>query len=179
MRLIAFLLVALLAGCAASPSPRVAPGTPLPQAVPEAPPPQPGTVPAPVEAAPVAPGPSATPLPPPAAAGPPQNPAVMRLMARAQEDIAASRLGSAEATLERALRISPRDARLWQQLARIRLQQGQYSQAESLAARSNTWAGSDNALRAENWKLIAQARDALGDAAGARAAQQNAERYAR
>jgi len=181
MRLIAFLLTALLAGCAASPSPRVAPGTPLPQAAPEAAPPQaapqPGTVPAPVENVPGAPGPSATPLPP-AATGPRQNPAVMRLMARAQEDIAASRLGSAEATLERALRISPRDARLWQELARIRLQQGQYSQAEGFAARSNTWAGSDHALRAENWKLIAQAREARGDAAGARAAQQNAERYA-
>ena len=89
-----------------------------------------------------------------------------------------TRRGGAGAPTGRARRIAPRDARLWQQLARIRLQQGQYQQAESLAARSNTWAGSDNALRAENWKLIAQARDARGDAAGARAAQQNAERYA-
>ena len=100
-------------------------------------------------------------------------------MASARADQAASRLGSAEATIERALRIAPHDARLWQQLARIRLQQGQYAQAESLAARSNTWAGGDSALRAENWNLIAQARDARGDAAGARAAQRNAERYGR
>ncbi len=100
-------------------------------------------------------------------------------MASARADVAESRLGSAEATLERALRIAPRDPRLWQQLARIRLQQGQYQEAESLAARSNTWAGSDGALRAENWSLIAQARDARGDSAGARAAQQNAERYGR
>ncbi|MGH8746797.1 MAG: tetratricopeptide repeat protein, partial [Burkholderiales bacterium] len=114
-----------------------------------------------------------------APAAPAANPAVERLMANARADEAASRLGSAEATLERALRIAPRDARLWQQLARIRLQQGQYQQAESLAARSNTWAGGDNALRAENWNLIAQARDALGDSAGARDAQQNAERYGR
>ena len=152
-----FVIAALLAGCAVSTPPATVPETPPPQAVPP---------PAPVETVPAVP------------AAPGENPAVMRLMARAQEDIAASRLGSAEATLERALRISPRDARLWQQLARIRLQQGQFEQAESLAARSNTWAGSDNALRAENWKLIAQARDARGDAAGARAAQQNAERYA-
>jgi len=163
--LIAALLAALLAGCAASPPPA---------AVPEAPP-QAATAPAPVESAPV----PLAPPPPAAAGGPARNPAVTRLMASAQEDIAASRLGSAEATLERALRISPRDARLWQQLARIRLQQGQYKQAASLAARSNTWAGSDDALRAENWNLIAQARDALGDSAGARAAQQNAARYAR
>jgi predicted Zn-dependent protease len=156
------LIAALLAGCAATAPPQTQSPSPSP--------------PAPVETAP-APAPAA-PLPPAASAPPRQNPAVMRLMASAQEDIAASRLGSAEATLERALRISPRDARLWQQLARIRLRQGQYQQAESLAARSNTWAGSDDALRAENWKLIAQARDALGDAAGARAAEQNAERYA-
>jgi hypothetical protein len=44
-------------------------------------------------------------------------------------------------------------------LARVRLKQGQYAQAKSVAARSNSWAGSDNALRAENWRLIAEARE--------------------
>jgi tetratricopeptide (TPR) repeat protein len=156
MRLL-FLLAALLAGCASAP--------------PEAPSPLP---PAPVEGA--VPSVSSA---PPAPAAPAANPAVERLMASARADQAASRLGSAEATIERALRIAPHDARLWQQLARIRLQQGQYAQAESLAARSNTWAAGDSALRAENWNLIAQARDARGDAAGARAAQRNAERYGR
>ncbi len=157
MRLL-LLFAALLAGCAATPPAQ----TPPPQGS------------APVEAAP----PASLGVPAaPAAAAP--NPAVERLMASARADVAASRLGSAEATLERALRIAPRDASLWQQLARVRLQQGQYQQAESLAARSNTWAGGDNALRAENWNLIAQARDARGDSEGARAAQQNAERYNR
>ena len=94
-------------------------------------------------------------------------------------DVRAARLGAAAAPTDRALRIAPREARLWQQLARIRLQQGQYQQAESLAARSNTWAGSDSALRAQNWNLIAQARDARGDSAGARAALQKAEDYGR
>ena len=117
--------------------------------------------------------------PAPAPAAPAENPAVARLMQTARADQAASRLGSAEASLERALRIEPRNPRLWQQLARIRLEQGQYDQAESLAARSNTWAGADNGLRADNWNLIAQARDARGDAEGARAARENAARYAR
>ncbi|HUJ88270.1 MAG TPA: tetratricopeptide repeat protein [Burkholderiales bacterium] len=149
MRLL-FLLAALLAGCAGAP----------PQA--------PAPPPAPLEG-----------VAPPAAPAAAANPAVERLMASARADEAASRLGSAEATLERALRIAPRDARLWQELARIRLQQGEYQQAESLAARSNTWAGADDALRAENWSLIAQARDARGDSDGARAALDNAERYRR
>jgi len=42
----------------------------------------------------------------------------------------------------------------------LRLKQGDYAQAESTAARSNSWAGSDNALRADNWRIIAHARNA-------------------
>src|SRR6266705_1592722 len=91
-------------------------------------------------------------------------------------EAAAGRLTNAAASLERALRIEPRNPRLWQELARVRLKQGDYAQAESTAARSNSWAGSDNALRAENWRLIAHAREARGDAEGARVALEAAER---
>lgn len=100
-------------------------------------------------------------------------------METARADVAAGRLANAAAALERALRIEPRNPRLWQELARVRLKQGQYPQAESIAARSNSWAGSDNALRGENWRLIAQARDARGDAEGARQASEQAERMGR
>ena len=100
-------------------------------------------------------------------------------MGTARADAAAGRLANAAATLERALRIEPRNPRLWQELARVRLKQGQYAQAESVAARSNSWAGSDNALRAENWRLIAEARTARGDGEGARAALDTAERIGR
>ncbi|HLF39486.1 MAG TPA: tetratricopeptide repeat protein [Burkholderiales bacterium] len=102
--------------------------------------------------------------------------AVAGLMDGASADAAAGRFASAAATLERALRIEPRNPRLWQELARVRLKQGDYAQAESVAARSNTWAGDDSGLRAENWRLIAQAREARGDTAGARAALESAER---
>jgi Tfp pilus assembly protein PilF len=91
-------------------------------------------------------------------------------MVEARADTAAGRLPKAAASLERALRIEPRNPRLWQELARVRLQEGDYVQAENLAARSSAWAGGDAALRAENWRLIAQARQARGDAAGAREA---------
>ena len=50
---------------------------------------------------------------------------------------------AAAASIERALRIEPRNPRLWQELARVRLKQGQYAQAENVAARSNSWAGDD------------------------------------
>jgi predicted Zn-dependent protease len=83
-------------------------------------------------------------------------------MDTARADMAANRLGSAAATIERALRIEPRNPRLWQELARVRLKQGEYGQAESTAARSNSFAGSDTALRAENQRIIEQARAASG-----------------
>lgn len=104
-----------------------------------------------------------------------ENAAIASLMEGARADVAAGRLVNAAASLERALRIEPRNPRLWQELARVRLKQGDYAQAESVAARSNSWAGNDNRLRAENWRLIAQAREARGDAAGARAALEAAE----
>jgi tetratricopeptide (TPR) repeat protein len=115
----------------------------------------------------------------PAPQQPPENAAVASLMQSAHADADAGRLASAEASLERALRIDPRNPRLWQQLAGVRLQQGDYAQAENLAERSNSWAGTDDVLRAENWRLISEARQARGDDAGAREALERAERYGR
>jgi len=122
------------------------------------------------------PVPAPAPAPAPATAAPTESIAIAGLMESARADTSAGRLANAAASLERALRIEPRNPRLWQELARVRLKQGDYAQAESTAARSNSWAGSDNALRAENWRLIAHAREARGDAEGAKAALETAER---
>jgi Tfp pilus assembly protein PilF len=128
--------------------------------------------------APEPPSPVPEPLPAPTPAPAPriENPAVASLLESAHADTAAGRLANAAASLERALRIEPRNPRLWQELARVRLKQRDYVQAESTAARSNSWAGNDSGLRAENWRLIAQAREARGDTDGARAALDAAER---
>jgi Tfp pilus assembly protein PilF len=83
-------------------------------------------------------------------------------MANAEKDSEAGRLANAAATLERALRIEPRNPRLWHELARVRLRQGEYAQAATLAARSNSWAGSDASLREANQRLIEEARIARG-----------------
>jgi tetratricopeptide (TPR) repeat protein len=96
--------------------------------------------------------------PPPPQAQPRENTAIASLMESARADAAAGRLANAAASLERALRIEPRNPRLWQELARVRLQQGDYAQAESTAARSNSWAGNDSALRAGNQRIIEEAR---------------------
>jgi tetratricopeptide (TPR) repeat protein len=122
------------------------------------------------------PSPGPVPESVPAPEAPVGGPAVVALFASARTDSAAGRLGNAAASLERALRIEPRNPRLWQELARVRFAQGDWAQAESVAKRSNSWAGGDAALRADNWRLIAQAREARGDGEGARAALEAAER---
>jgi Tfp pilus assembly protein PilF len=105
-----------------------------------------------------------------------ENIAVAGLMETARADAASGNLANAAASLERALRIEPRNPRLWHELARVRLKQGQYAQAENVAARSNSWAGDDRALRAENWRLIAESRRARGDGDGEKAALDAASR---
>ena len=127
------------------------------------------------EPAPVSDSAPATPAPPART----ESVAVAGLMDSARADLAVGRLANAAASLERALRIEPRNPRLWHELARVRLKQGDYAQAEGVAARSNSWAGADNALRAENWRLIAESRATRGDADGARAALEAAERFGR
>ncbi|HXI38088.1 MAG TPA: tetratricopeptide repeat protein [Burkholderiales bacterium] len=112
-----------------------------------------------------APAPAPAPEPPPVAEtpikpAPQENVAIAGLLQSARSDSAAGRLTNAAATLERALRIEPRNPRLWHELAKVRLRQADYSQAESLAARSNTYAGTDTELRAANQKIIADARSA-------------------
>ena len=116
------------------------------------------------------------PPPPPAASAHKESIAVAGLLDSARTESAAGNLAGAAASLERAIRIEPRNPRLWHELARVRLKQGQFAQAESVAARSNSWAADDKALRADNWRLIAQAREARGDAEGARAALEAANR---
>jgi len=118
-------------------------------------------------------------VPPEASPARTENVAIAGLLQSAHADSEAGKLPSAAATLERALRLEPRNPRLWQELARVRLKQGEFGQAESVAQRSNAWAGGDNALRAENWRLIAQAREARGDSTGARAATDAADKLGR
>jgi tetratricopeptide (TPR) repeat protein len=84
--------------------------------------------------------------------------AVQALMARAERQTDSGELVAAASSLERALRIEPKNAELWNRLAHLRYRQKQYSLAASLAAKSNALAGSDGALRADNNDLIRRAR---------------------
>jgi Tfp pilus assembly protein PilF len=102
------------------------------------------------------------------------NSAVLALVDGARADATAGKFGTAAASIERALRIEPKNPYLWHELARIHFQQGDWVQAESHAARSNSFAGGNKPLRAANWRLIAEARAGSGDDAGARVARDRA-----
>lgn len=153
------LALALLAGC-----------TGLPQGGPAAPP-TPGRS-----------GEQPTQPPPPS---PPSErssavmpPAVRDLVSRAQDSSAAGEHERAIAYLERALRIVPRNAVIWQNLAVVRYRQGQYAQAESLALKSIALAGDNINLKHQDWMLVGEARHLQGDEAGAREARTRAAGFA-
>ena len=95
------------------------------------------------------------------------NPAIKDLLNDANRHSAAGRHDGAAASLERALQIEGKDAALWHRLARTRLDQGRAGLAEALAAKSNSLAAGDSNLQAQNWRLIAKARQRLGDESGA------------
>ncbi|MDT8388316.1 MAG: tetratricopeptide repeat protein [Thiogranum sp.] len=100
--------------------------------------------------------------------------AVVALLDRADAYRSAGDTGSAAATIERALRIDPRNPRLWSQLAALRLEQEQPQQTVQLAMKSNALATTDQRLQAHNWRMIAAARHLLQDSAGARDAERRA-----
>ncbi|MDH4134319.1 MAG: tetratricopeptide repeat protein [Gammaproteobacteria bacterium] len=100
-----------------------------------------------------------------------ENGAVLALLDQAQTEITGGRLQSALGTLERTLRIEPRNPRLWQELARLKLSLGDAEQAEQMARRANQYAGADRRLLALSWRIIAEARTVRGDANGAQEAE--------
>jgi len=123
---------------------------------------------------PVEQGGAAEPVPKPVMSG---NPAVVALLDRAHIDSAAGQREAAGASLERALRIEPRNAWLWHELAQLRLAQGQYAQAITLAQKSISFAGSERGLRALDWRVIGNARVAQGNSAGAEEAFKRAAEF--
>jgi tetratricopeptide (TPR) repeat protein len=101
--------------------------------------------------------------------------AIVALAERADAQARSGEFEAAAANLERALRIEPDSAPLWTRLANVRLEQGEYLQAEDLALRSNSLAPNDLFLQSVNWRLIADARRQRGDSIGAGEADKRAQ----
>lgn len=91
------------------------------------------------------------------------SPVVERLLASAEQQRSQGNADAAANSLERALRIEPRNAVLWSRLANVRYTQNDWQQAIQLAAKSNTLAASNQQLRRQNWYLMASAYSAMGD----------------
>jgi len=101
-------------------------------------------------------------------------PAVAELVAKADQASADGQHDAARANLERALKISPRDAVLWHRLATVSYAQEDWAQAKSLAERSMSLAPAGSPLGARNWMLIGNAESRLGNQSAASAAFERA-----
>jgi uncharacterized protein HemY len=88
------------------------------------------------------------------------NSASTTLIETASRQYETGQLDQAAATLERALHIQPNNPATLHYLGVLRLQQGQYQQAETLAVRSNMRVGRNVELRNRNFQLIQAAQQA-------------------
>ena len=79
---------------------------------------------------------------------------------RAQRD--AGELGQASMTLERAIRIEPDQPALWLELARVRLDEGSFAQAEQLARKAGSLAVAEAPLTESIEAVIAESRRRRG-----------------
>jgi len=82
------------------------------------------------------------------------NSVVRDLSYKAQDQMRRGEQNAAAQTLERGLRIAPKEAQLWSQLADVRLHQRRFSQARQLATKSNSLAGGDMRLIEKNRRII-------------------------
>jgi tetratricopeptide (TPR) repeat protein len=89
------------------------------------------------------------------------SPVAQKLLLKAQAQRAGGAMDAAVNSLERALRIEPRNALLWNRLAEMKYEQQNWQQSVQFATKSNTLAMNDVNLRRQNWNLIANAYDAM------------------
>ena len=86
------------------------------------------------------------------------GPAGEALLVQGANERRAGDYPAAAATLERALRIEPGAPALWLELARIRLLEGDFAQAEQLARKAESLAAPRSPLADESRQVIEEAR---------------------
>lgn len=92
---------------------------------------------------------------------------VISLVKTARAALKSGRPDQAGSSLERALRIEPRNPWVWQSLASLHVLTQQGEQAESEAKKAISLGKRNPYLDAESWRLIAEARKLQGNAKGA------------
>jgi hypothetical protein len=124
------------------------------------------------------PAPIPVPLPDPAVRSgrdfvpvPEEGKAAGTLLASARQSVRSGQFGQAEMMLERALRLEPRNARLWHEMAQVKYGQQEYGQVVQFCIKSNSLAGKDYGLIQQNWGLMEKAYMELGQPEKARQAR--------
>lgn len=139
--------------------PQPAPSRPAPTKPPRPAQPVPAPVPAP------APVPTPAPSPPQEPAGiyrPKTGPAGA-LYASAQQALGSGNYQQAEMSMERALRIEPRNGHYWYTMAQVKYRQGQYSQAIQFCSKSKSLAGRNSQLLRLNDDLMQRAQQQMSN----------------
>lgn len=85
------------------------------------------------------------------------------LMSDAEQALERGDYNQAELQMERAMRVDPRNGRIWHLMARIRYEQGDYGQTVQFCLKSNTLANHDRILMRQNWVLLEKAYTMLGE----------------
>lgn len=81
-------------------------------------------------------------------------PASAVLIEQSRDERASGSYAEAAATIERALRIDPNNPALWIELAEIKAAERDYDQAEMMARKALTLAGSDRSIMARAERLL-------------------------
>jgi len=100
-------------------------------------------------------------IPPPPREKYQSSPVVRGLLMKSKDKFDAKEFDAAANYIERGINISPNDPMLWQRLAVIRLEQGDFKQAKQLAKKSNVLVESDIEIRTANEAIIEQANRLL------------------
>ncbi len=88
---------------------------------------------------------------------PEEGKAAGTLLASARQSLRSGQFNQAEMMLERALRVEPRNARLWHEMAQVKYSLQDYDQVIQLCKKSNSLAGKDYGLIQQNWQLMEKA----------------------
>ncbi|MGI9229869.1 MAG: tetratricopeptide repeat protein [Gammaproteobacteria bacterium] len=107
--------------------------------------------------------PVAEPRSPPPVSTMASAPAVLALLDTSRTQLQANDRAGAVRSIERALRLEPKNPQLWHQLAQIRLQEENWRQAIALAQKSHSLSGERADLQKANTELIERARAGIAN----------------
>jgi hypothetical protein len=137
----------------------------------------------PPDVTPLPPGQTPSEIPPPTTRVPKERPRVppatlsapsKALVSQAQAQRRKGDLPGASVSLERALRIEPGNPLLWIEMGRLRMDQRNYPQAESMGRKALSTSVGDSTTQSAAWQLIADSFKARGKNLQAEEAAQKA-----